>query len=162
MSFLLKASKGLFVTSRPSVNSSTLVTSLVSFSDDADELRFPEVAVVFEVLGRAPVSVDKRDVVEGVTTDVVALTDEVEVKDENVTEDVIDVEGDAAILVRAVDIEELSLEEAVEDVDDVVAPPGSVGGTLVATLVAGMLVVAFLATTELYCCISMTAASRRT
>jgi len=162
MSFLLKASKGLFVTSsRPSDNCSTLVTSLVSFSDDADELRFPEVAVVFEVLGRAPVSVDKRDVVEGVTTDVVALTDEVEVKDENVTEDVIDVEGDAAILVRAVDIEELSLEEAVDDVEDVVSP-GSVGGTLVATLVAGMLVVAFLATTELYCCISMTAASRRT
>jgi len=162
MSLLLKASKGFLITSTPSVNCSTLVTSLVSFSDDADDIRFPEVAVVFEVLGRAPVSVDdKSDVVEGVTTDVVALTDEVAVKDEKVTEDVTDVEGEAAILVRAVDIEELSLEEAVDDVDDVVAP-GSVGGTLVAILVAGMLVVAFLATTELYCCISMTAASRRT
>jgi len=117
------------------------------------------VAEVFEVFGRAPVSVDdKRDVVGGVTTDVVALTDEVAVKDEIVTEDVLELEGDAAILVRAVDIEGLSLVEAVDDVDDVVAP-GSVGGTLV----DGMLLVdAFLATTELYCCISITAASRRT
>lgn len=138
------------------------MTSLTTFSGDVWP---PVTAVRLEVLGRAPVSDgDKRDV-EGVATEADNVDElaseetedgsgeEATLIDEKVTEVVMDAEGDVALaIVDAVD-------EADDTVDVVVAAPDSAG--TVAALDAGMLV-AFLATTVLYCCISMTAASRRT
>ena len=110
-----------------------------------------------EIFGLAPVSLEGRDVAP-----IVAVTDVIEAADVACVEVSVDemvgkqslVTGRSASAVGG-EVTEVELELLVVEVEDVVALDSD-------TVVATLFIAFALATTALYCCISITAASRRT